>query len=108
MVAIEQERKHKQPLGLDERVCVCACVYTRECLCVCVCVCVNVCGTYLRECVQRHVADVVIAIKQESTKQVNGKHTQARLGLNVHDGLNALVQNRVADITQVLGVSGHL
>ena len=54
------------------------------------------------------VANVIVAIQEESSQYVDGEDTETVFTLDAHDGLHALVENGVAGILGRFGVGGDL
>mmetsp|Transcript_1119 Transcript_1119/g.2428 ORF Transcript_1119/g.2428 Transcript_1119/m.2428 type:complete len:603 (+) Transcript_1119:1115-2923(+) len=65
-------------------------------------------GDALGQGVERHVANVVVAVEQEAPQNVDRQDPQAVVALHGHDGLHALVEDGVARVLGRLRVGGHL
>ena len=61
----------------------------------------------LQEGVEGDVANVVVAVGEETAEDVDGEHAQSRLTLDFHDREHGLVQDRVADVLGCVRVGGH-
>mmetsp|Transcript_23198 Transcript_23198/g.65702 ORF Transcript_23198/g.65702 Transcript_23198/m.65702 type:complete len:381 (-) Transcript_23198:73-1215(-) len=58
--------------------------------------------------VERDVSDVVVAIEQEASKNVDGEDSQTVFGFDSHDGLHALVQDGISGVLRRVRVGGNL
>ena len=64
--------------------------------------------SYLEQRVEGHIFDIFVHIEEETAKNVDGQHPQARLALDVHDGQHRLIQDSIPHIFGGFGVSGNL
>mmetsp|Transcript_16811 Transcript_16811/g.36284 ORF Transcript_16811/g.36284 Transcript_16811/m.36284 type:complete len:282 (+) Transcript_16811:2108-2953(+) len=58
--------------------------------------------------IERHVPNIIIAIQQEPSQNINGQHPQPIIALHRHDRLHALVQNGIPRILAGFRIRGNL
>mmetsp|Transcript_8985 Transcript_8985/g.29522 ORF Transcript_8985/g.29522 Transcript_8985/m.29522 type:complete len:299 (+) Transcript_8985:303-1199(+) len=65
-------------------------------------------GHNLGQRVERHVADVIIAVREEPSEDIDGKDAKAADRFDAHDCLHALVENGVAGVAGAVDVGRNL
>mmetsp|Transcript_15425 Transcript_15425/g.29438 ORF Transcript_15425/g.29438 Transcript_15425/m.29438 type:complete len:267 (-) Transcript_15425:571-1371(-) len=60
------------------------------------------------KCVERNVANVIVAIQEKTTKDIDSQYAQAVVTFHSHDGLDAFIKNGVSSVLCRFRIGGNL
>jgi hypothetical protein len=60
------------------------------------------------QCVESDISDIVVAVRQKLSENVNTEHAQARISFNVEDSKHGLIENGVTNVIRGIGVGSDL